>query len=397
MKTFEYRGLAMDGKPCRGLVEALTLKEAREKLAAEGVLAERIAVSARVLRLDVATRASMYRELAALLAAGIPLVRALDLLIQAVRGGSLGGMLAAVRDRVREGATLADALADGVPGELGRFEYAVIRAGERAGSHAVVLERLAVFIEDQARLRERVQQALIYPALVVGVGLCVAILMLGLLVPRAAGLLADHDRALPGLTRALMAVGTVGWRIAVPVILALVIAGVLARRRYRHEAAFRERWDRQTFRWPAWGRHYALLCRLRFARTLALLMRGGVPLVDALGLAGGATGSPWVERRVDAVAQAVRHGARLSDALREVPPLADQLPGWLRVGEESGDLGGMLEHAGRRFADQWDREMARFLALLEPILLLAIGGFVLIVTLAVLLPILSLTQTVTIR
>lgn len=396
MKTFEYKGLKGAGQSCRGLVEALSVKEAREKLAAEGILAERIGVTGRAARLRADARASLYRELAALLAAGIPMVRAMDMLIQASRNRTVGVALAGVRDRIREGSALADALAEGGRAP-GGFEYAIIHAGERAGTQASVLERLASFIEDQERLRERVQRALIYPAVVVGVGLCVAVVMLGVLVPRAGAMLADSGRPLPALTRVMMAAGHFTVQAAIPLAVVTTAVVVLSRRRLRRELSAREAWDGRLFSIPLWGRSYAHLACLRFARTLALLMKGGVPLVEGVALAGEATGSPWVARALRVQAEAVRHGARLSDCLRQVPPLADLLPGWVQIGEESGDLAGMLEHAGTRFAEQWDRDVSRALALLEPLLLLAIGLFVLLVTLAVLLPILSLTQTVSIR
>lgn len=395
MKTFEYKGLTRDGQGCRGLVEALSIKEARELLAAEGILAERIAVTGRALRLPAAVRASLYRELASLLAAGIPMVRALEMLIQAASDRTVGIALAGVRDRVREGSALADALAEGGRAP-GGFEHAIIHAGERAGTQAAVLERLATFIEDQERLRERVQRALIYPAVVVGVGLCVAIVMLGLLVPRAGAMLADSGRALPLLTRVMMGAGSVAVQGAVPLLLVAAGLAFWVRRRLRHESGFRERWDRRLFAVPLWGRNYTHLACLRFARTLALLMKGGVSLVEGIALAGEATGSPWVARETRTQADAVRHGARLSTCLRSVSPLAGLLPGWVQIGEESGDLAGMMEHAGNRFAEQWDRDVSRALALLEPLLLLVIGVFVLLVTMAVLLPILSLTQTVSI-
>jgi len=396
MKTFEYKGLTTSGQSTRGLVEAVSVKAAREQLAGGGVLVERIAVAGRAMRWPAEARGTVYRELAALLAAGLPLVRALDMLIQSSRGQGSGALLAGVRDRVREGASLADALAASGRG-LSGFEYAVLESGVRAGTLAGVLERLASFLEDQERLRERVQRALIYPAVVVAVGLCVALVMLGVLVPRTGRLLAESGKALPLLTRVMMGVSHVGLR-AVPVLAVGVgMAIAYVRRRCRQDVTFRRRWDRALFRVPLWGRGYAQLVSLRFARTLALLLRGGVPLVEGISLAGLATGSAWVGQQAAEQAQAVRHGKRLSECLETISPLADLLPGWVRIGEESGDLAGLLEHAAGRCADRWDRYVSRALALLEPGLLLVVGVFVLLITLAVLLPVLSLTQTVSIR
>lgn len=370
------------------------MKAAREKLASGGILAERIGVTARPRRFKPEWRASAYRELGALLTAGIPMVRALDLLIQS-SPTFFTGLLGAVRDRVREGAGLADSLR-GAGAQLTGFECAVIEAGERAGTLAPILTRLADFLEDQEQLRERVQRALIYPAIVVAVGLCVAVVMLGVLVPRAESLLAGSGRPLPALTRGMLAVGKVvghwGW-----LGLTLAVAGAVYARRALAHSETAQRWDRRLFSIPVWGAGYRVLSSLRFSRTMAILLRGGVSLVDAIALSGAATGSRWVAALSVREAEAVRHGARLSDAVRRIGPLEESLAGWIRIGEETGDLAGLLEHAGNRFADHWNRYISRSLALLEPALLLVIGSFVLLVTLAVLLPVLSLANSITLR
>jgi general secretion pathway protein F len=177
---------------------------------------------------------------------------------------------------------------------------------------------------------------------------------------------------------------------------AAVVAGAAIgfRRHIRTDGAARIRWDRFLFRLPLWGNGYALLVNLRFARTLAILLRGGVPLLDGFVLAGRAGGSPWVESLVKFEAESVRHGGTLAAALRRIPPLARSLPGWVQTGEAGGEMDRLLDAAARRFQGQWDRFVARCLSLLEPSLILLIGGFVLLVTLSVLLPIISMTQSV---
>jgi len=392
MKTYAYKGFDAAGSVRRGLVEALHVKEAREKLAASGVLAEHVTVIHQRLNVRAELRAMVYRELSALLNAGIPMTRALEMMMQSARAGSTGGVLAGVRDRVREGASLAVALT-GEGTSATEFEQAAIQAGERAGTLTDVLMRLAVYLEDQDQVRERVSRALIYPALVVGVGICVALVMLGVLVPRAGALLADSGRPLPGLTRVVLMAGHAAARWGVWALLAAGVGGVYLQRRYRGDATLQRRWNQAQFRWPIWGRGYALLASLRFARTLAMLLRGGVPLVEGLRLSGRATGSAWVAHLASQEAEAVRDGERLSTAVRRIPPLVEALAEWVQVGEESGDLAGILDHAATRSNEHWNRYINRSLALLEPLLLLVIGAFVLLITLAVLLPVLALTQS----
>jgi len=393
MKTFEYRGLDRSGRPRKGLVEAISVKDARERLAAEGVLVEKIAPAGRRARFPAELRATLYRELSALLAAGIPIVRALDNLIQSPDMAPVRTLLAGVRDRVKEGASLADALAE-ASGSVSAFERALIAAAERAGDVDATLERLAGFLEEEERIRARVQTALIYPLIVATVGVCVAILMLGLLVPRARELLAAGNLPLPAITRFMVGVSAlVGrWGAAAAAVIAVFVCCVV--NRLRRDPKLRERLDRRLFALPLVGPGYTLLVNVRFARTLALLLEGGVGMIEGIQLAGRATGSAWVARLAETEAETVRHGGTLSEAVRKIPPLKSTLPGWIYIGEASGGLARLLENAGRRYQERWERFVTRSLGLLEPFLIIVIGGFVLLVTLSVLLPVISLTRAV---
>lgn len=400
MPTFDYKGFDEAGRASRGLVEALDLKEARERLAGQGILAERLWVAGgdpgRVAfrrRNVFATeaRAMMYRELGALLRAGLPLAQSLEILIGSPELGENRSVLAGVRDRIREGDSLATALKT-VSHRITPFEDAVIEVGERAGNLEVVLDRLASFLEEQKAMHERVTTALLYPAIVFILALMIGMAVLGIMVPRIGSLLAESDIALPVLTVVMMTIADVFTAAFLPLTVVAIIAVYLLRRRHRRDPAFRERMDRRVFRIPVAGRAYTALTNLRFARTLSMLIRGGVPLIEGLILSGRATGSPWIATLVEAQAEEVRQGKSLADALRGIPPLQASLPGWVEAGEASGDVSGLLESAGTRYQQQWDRIVNRFLALLEPVLVLVIGGFVLLVALSILMPVLSMNS-----
>jgi general secretion pathway protein F len=321
------------------------------------------------------------------------MARALDILIASPHIGTSRQLLASVRDRVREGSSLANALRDG-SGSVSEYEHSVLVAGEQSATVDDLLVRLATHLEEQERFNERVRSALIYPCIVVAMGLAVAVVMLGVLVPRTREMLLESGQPLPGVTTFAIALGNgvIQWGPLVALMLVLVIAAVCVR--YARNTGFRQQWDKAMFRVPIWGRGYRLMICVRFARTLAVLLEGGVRLIEGLRLAGKATGSAWVSAEVDRQAEAVKHGAKLSDAVSKIPPLAESLPGWMQIGEESGNLAELMNHAGTRYSERWDRYLARALALLEPALMLAIGAFVLFITLAVLLPVISLTQTV---
>jgi len=207
VKTYEYRGYEKGGRQRKGLVEALSVKDARERLSSEGILADRVHPAVRRVRFPASRRAIFYHELSALLGAGIPMVRALEMLLRSPDLGDGSVLLAGVRDAVREGQSLAASLAE-ASDSFTAFEKAIIQVAERSGSVDLMLERLATFLEEQEGLKERVQGALIYPAIVVTVGICVAILMLGLLLPRAGAIFPDRQADMPALTVFMMGVGS---------------------------------------------------------------------------------------------------------------------------------------------------------------------------------------------
>ena len=393
MKTYEYRGFNAEGHACRGLVEALSVKEARERLLADRILVERLSVTGRKLALKLGDRAVLYRELSSLLAAGFPLVKALDILIESPDMVDSNMLVAGVRDRVREGSSLADAL-QAACDSVSPFEYAIIQSAEKTATVEGMLERLASFLEDQEKLRDKVRSAMVYPAIVLTVGICVAMVMMGVLIPRVRDITAGNNVVMPALTRFMIALG--GWMARWGWVLPVAVWGGITyvRRRWKADGDFRLKWDRRMFAVPLFGRGRVILVNLRFSRTMAVLVRGGVSLIDALALAGRATGSIWIGVLADEAAGSVRHGGNLSDAIRRIPPLSGALPGWLKIGEATGSVDRLLDSAGQRYQSQWDRFIGTCLGFLEPLLILLIGGFVLVVTLSVLMPIISMTQTV---
>lgn len=400
MSTFVYRGFDQAGRAARGMIEALDPKEARERLTQRGVLAERLeAVSGRTTArcrghaFPIEQRAMIYRELAALLRAGLPLVSALDILIESPDQQEQAGLLAGVRDRIREGASLAESLSAATP-VVSHFERAVMASGVRAGNLDDILDQLAGYLDDQVRLREGIQSALLYPVLVISLAILIGIGMMGFVLPSLTRMFEEGRLPLPALTRGLLWMADHTLTLGLPILVILLAAGWSARRRLRSDRAFAIRWERSMDRVPVLRRAFRLLCGLRFTRTLAVLLRGGVPLVDGLDLAGEATGSRWVADDIKRGAEEVRHGRAVSQVIRAVPPLGDTLPGWFQAGEASGDLAGLLEQAARRFQVQWEHYLNRVLKLVEPLLILAVGVFVLLMALAILLPILSLNRAV---
>lgn len=400
MRTFEYRGYDANGRSCRGLVEGHDLKDARERLATRDVFPEELhpagdqlvrRFSKRGVSFGIEVRAMLYRELSALLLAGLPLAAAMQVLIDAPEIGDARQHLAGIRDRIRDGASLARALEDGHPG-VAAFEIAVVEAGERAGTLDVVLERLAGFLEEQARLRDRVVSALVYPSIVVAAAIIIGAVTLGILIPRIGVMLASANIPLPTLTLVVIGIARVfPFALMALTAAALIVFGV-AKANQGFRESLRRKGASLVPHIPVVAVAQESLIRLRFARTLAMLVRGGVGMVEAVTLAGRATGNQTVAARAAEVSETVKHGANLADALRAAPVLGESLPGWIQAGEASGRLPELLDSAAGRFQQQWERRVTRALSVAEPLLILLVSAFVLLIALAILMPILSLNQ-----
>jgi general secretion pathway protein F len=403
MRTFTYKGFDSSGVVRRGLIEAQDLKEAREKLTARGILPQEVVASETKVgtpfssgsgpSFKAESRVAFYRELGVLLGAGLPMVGAMEILMESPELGVSASLLAGVRDRIREGGSLAAALGAAAP-QIKPYERAILEVGEKSGNLEGMLERLALFVEEQEHLREKIVSALIYPSIILVFAVVVAIGLLGFVVPAAASVITEQSRVeLPWLTRFMMMAGRVAM-IGLPVlVLGIWVGRSWLKRRMVEEPTLRYRIDQAMFQIPLVGRGYTIVTNLRCARTLAILLKGGVGLVEALALAGRSTGSAWVAHLMEAESESVRHGSSLADAIRRIPPLAGSLPAWILAGEASGSLEKLLETAGNTYQHQWNRFVSRTMSWLEPVLIVGIGVFVLLVVLSVLLPILALNQT----
>jgi general secretion pathway protein F len=395
MKSFEYRGFGGDGRPVRGQIQAATRKEARGVLLRRGILAESLGESAAgggsgsgsLRRADA--RTAFYRELGAMLRAGLPLVRSLDVLIEQETRGGLRRSLAAARDAVREGLPLVDAL-DGVVSDLPSVERESLRAGEQSGDPGGACARLAESMERNARAAGELQTALLYPALVVLLSFVLVMVMLVFMQSRFAPVWEGADLDLPLLTRAVMGLGSaLAWG-APLLVLGSVLAAVSGRRAWRDEA-FRRRVHRRLIR-SRFAGAVADLAAVRFGEALSLMLDSGLDILTAMASAGRATGNAWIADQAARQCEEIRRGRTVSDAIRGLDGVGERLSGWSDAGEESGRLSDLLRQAANFYEARWNRGLDRALRVVEPLLLLLVGGIVFAVAMAVLLPILALNQ-----
>ncbi|MBK8688401.1 MAG: type II secretion system F family protein [Betaproteobacteria bacterium] len=328
---------------------------------------------------------AMTRELATLLRAGLPLDRALELLIGLAPVPPVALMLQQIRDDVRGGKALSQAL-DARRDVFSRFYVNIVRAGEAGGALGHVLTRLADTMERNKELRESVKSALIYPVILIGVAVLSVMVLLVWVVPQFEQTFQQAGKALPLPTAIVVVVGGFLRRWWWAVAGATVLAALWLRRRSRSPAV-RQRWDRRLLSWPLVGDLVTKVEVARFARTLATLLGNGVTLLAGLGIVKETLGNSVLANALDGVTARLREGKGFGRPLAETglyPKLATQM---ILVGEESGRLEEMLN----RVADVYDREVAmavkRFLAVLEPALILGlavmIGGIVFSILLGV--------------
>ena len=410
MPAFSFDALDAQGQPRKGTIEADTARAARSLLRAQAL--EPLAVellganpgatagqapswSERLLTRAVFNATSLAvwtRQLAALVASGLPLERALAALADEAEDERQHHLVAALRAEVNAGSSFARALAQH-PREFSAIYCAVIGAGEASGSLGQVLERLADDLEERLQLRAKLMGAALYPAIVTLVSITIVLFLVAYVVPQVAGVFAGTKRALPFLTVAMLAVSDAvrhyGWAL----LIALVLIAAGARLALAQEE-FRQKFDAAWLRLPLLGRLARGYNAARFASTLAMLAGAGVPILKALQAAAETLGNRALRADALNALVLVREGAPLASALAQHPRFPALLSMFARLGEQTGQLPLMLQRAATQLGTDVQRRALHLATLLEPLLIVAMGLVVMLIVLAVLLPIIQLNQLV---
>jgi len=403
MKVFVYRGFDQTGSRRKGTIEAGDLKEAREKLLRDGVLAELLqpaggAGAGRLSGVMLARnkyRSGFYRALSALLRAGLTMSSALEVLNEEPGSGEISASLdiMSIRERIREGSSFSSSVSSVCP-TLGPFESAVLESGEKSGRLGEVLIDLSDYLDDMERTRDLLKTASIYPCIVVLVALVVAAGVLGFMVPHFAGVLEQLGGELPVITRLVMALGEWFFPVIMPVFTLLAGFAWFRWRAIHRDDARRISFEQKISKWPVLSTGFMLLVTVRFARTCHLLLAGGISMVEAVSLAGRATGSRWLAAAAAEQAELIRHGKSLSQAIGEIPLVNRTLGMWVKAGEAAGDLPSMFLHASSRYRQLWSQFVQRITMFIEPALVVIVALFVLAIALAIVLPVLTMSPEI---
>jgi general secretion pathway protein F len=331
----------------------------------------------------------LTQQLANLLHAGMPLDRALTILISVSEDEQTQTLLERVQEKVRGGSSLADALE--AQGAFSRFYLNMIRAGEAGGALEVVLKRLTEFLERSQALRETVTSALIYPIILLSVSALSVIILLTFVVPQFQQLFADAGKALPLATQIVIAVGD-GFRHYWWVGAMLLVLLVAALRQQLSQPVSRARWDRWFLSLPLFGDFIAKVETARLSRTLGTLLGNGVSLLNALAIVRETLTNQVLSTALGEVAEHVKTGRGLAEPLQEsgnFPKLAVQM---IRVGEETGQLQEMLLQVAETYDGEVQTAVKRMLTLLEPALILGLGVIIAGIIMSILVAILSLNE-----
>jgi general secretion pathway protein F len=403
--VYEYKGLDAAGRLTRGIIDADSPRLARAKLRRSGVfpteiaierakksMAEGISLGELFSRIRIQDISLMTRQMATLVGAGLPIVEALNALIDQTENARLKKVITQVRESVNEGSSLADAMGR-FPKVFSELYVNMINAGESSGALDIVLKRLADFMESQAILRNKVVSTLSYPLILVVVGIAILSFLLIYVVPKVVRVFDDLQQALPLPTQILISLTDFlrgyWWAILI------VIGGILfSLMQYVATESGHRNYDRIVLRIPITGKLLRTIVTTRFARTLAILLNSGIPLLRSMDIARAVVDNAIISEAIESAQEGIREGEPIAEPLRRSNVFPSMVTHMIAVGEKTGELEQMLFRVSEAYDNEVETTISRMTTLLGPFVILVLGGVVLFIVLAILLPMFEMNQIV---
>ena len=407
MPVYEYRALNSSGKSLKGILDADSDMVAREKLRASGIFPVEIkeALSkpkglpsepgsvVRLLRgVKPAEVSVMTRQLSTLLGAGVPLIGSLESLVAQITNPTFKKIMAQVKDSVNEGNSLALSLSQH-PKVFPSIYVNMVQSGEASGSLDVVMDRLADFGEHQQALRSRFKAALAYPIFMSIVAIIVLFVLVTFIVPNITSVFAEMRQTLPLPTVVLIEVSdfllSFWW-----VILLALFCAILILRRIGRRPRGRYLWDRLKLRIPVVGQLNQKIALGRFARTLGSLLQSGVSLISALQIVSRIVDNVLVQEVIEKAGEEIQKGQSLAGSLSKSPWFPSMAIQMIAVGEQSGDLEGMLYKIAESQEREVETQIGALTSMLEPVMILVMGVVVGFIVFSIILPIIEMSQMI---
>ena len=399
MPTFEYVALQADGRKSTGVVTADTARAARKELRFRSLTPvsvtearEEKTQSAKRSRTGLSTkdRVLVTRQMAMMIDGGVQVEQVLGAVSAQAEKPAVRRLFASLRDDVAEGHKLSEAIAD-YPKAFPKLFPAVIFAGEISGDLSNVLDRLATYLELSHKTRRKVQTALIYPAVLGVVAMIVIALLMTLVVPRMVEQFANFGQELPLLTRVVIGISNFMQSFGLLLLGGIVLA-VLGVRRLLSQRAVRRRLDARMLKLPIIGKLIRSVNGARFARTFAMLVSGGAPVVESLMAARGSVNNLVFQDAIEEAIQAVREGVRPAQALSRTAVFPPMLTSLMASGTASENLAGLMDKGAGYLEEEFDSTIGLLLGLLEPLIIIILGGIVATIVLAIMQPIMQLNS-----
>ena len=403
MAAFDYKALDYKGKTVKGVIEAETARQARQQLKEKGLIPvemeqaqikekKQAKQGAFVRGISTAELSLIARQLATLVQASMPLEECLKALAEQSETPRLKSMLTSVRARVVEGYTLSDSLGD-YPHIFDNLFRSMVAAGEKSGHLGAVLERLADYVENRQQIKNKLNQAMVYPAVLTVAAVAIVSFLLTSVVPDIVGQFTSTGAELPQMTKILLILSDfiTQWGLLV---LIIIFAVFLITKTLLKKQSHRLNWDRKILSLPVVGKVSRGINTSRFARTLSICTSSAIPLLDGMKVSANVMGNTWVKSRVLEAADRVREGTSLRAALENSKLFPPMMLHMIASGERSGELESML----RRAADNQDRDFESqvniALGIFTPLLVVIMAGVVLFIVVATLMPIIQLNTVV---
>lgn len=402
MAAFDYKALDQKGRQQKGVLEADSARQIRQQLRDKGWVP--LSVEQTVEKkstgsifqsrrsISVKDLALLTRQIATLVQSGIPIEETLSAVASQSEKPAIRSMVLAVRAKVLEGYTLADSLAE-FPAAFPKLYRSTVAAGEHAGHLDLVLNRLADYTEARQQARQKIQLAAIYPVILSLVAVTIVVFLLTYVVPDIIEVFVNNGQELPPLTQMLLAVsgflGDWGWLLAL-----LIVAAIVVFRMALKKDGFRMAWHKRLLMMPFIQKLSRGTNTSQFASTLSILNSSGVPLVDAMRIASEVLSNDCMKAALTDAAQSVSEGASLHKAVEQTGYFPPMMIHMIASGESSGELDQMLERTAAHQESDLQGLIETIVGLFEPLMLLFMGGVVLVIVLAIMLPILNMSNLV---